>query len=171
MVPMADKEAGKPVNQMRDELANKYNFGGVDEPTIKAVEDVYAAKEVVSAKINEQFDTVPFPLLKLLEMDTGNLWATIQDINFADSESFISDPDLDPSHLPGIFDIFSSLVTFETNTHTDWLEHPDLYNTMTELFISIAEKSRVDSRYCLLGRTIRHAFDSHISSMDIRKAR
>ena len=125
----------------------------------------------MSAKINEQFNTVPFPLLKLLEMDTGNLWATIQDINFADSESFISDPDLDPSHLPGIFDIFSSLVTFETNTHTDWLEHPDLYNTMTELFISIAEKSRVDSRYCLLGRTIRHAFDSHISSMDIRKAR
>ena len=35
LVPMAGEEAGKPVNQMRDELANNYNFDGVDELTIE----------------------------------------------------------------------------------------------------------------------------------------
>ena len=58
LVPMAGEEAGKPVNQMRDELANNYNFDGVDELTIEEVEDAYAVREIVNARINEQFNVL-----------------------------------------------------------------------------------------------------------------
>ena len=76
---MAGEEAGKPVNQMRDELANNYNFDGVDELTIlEEVEDAYVVREVVNARINEQFNGVPFPLHKSSDMDAENNWTTIQ---------------------------------------------------------------------------------------------
>lgn len=138
---------------------------------IEEVEDAYAMREVVDARIKEQFNGVPFPLHKSSDMDTENHWTAIQDIDLADGGSFISDPDLDPNHLPGILALFASLVTFQSKKRTDWVKEHAVYDTMPELFISFAEKSRVDSGYRLLGRTIRHAFDSRITSMDICKAK
>ena len=105
-------------------MANNYNFDGVDGLTIEEVEDAYAVREVVNARINEQLDRVPFPLHKSSDMDSGKHWTTILDIDLADGGSFISDPDLDPNHLPGILALFSSLVTFESKTRTDWVKRP-----------------------------------------------
>ena len=123
----------------------------MDELTIEEVEDAYAVREIVNARINEQFNGVPFPLHKSSDMDAENNWTAIQDINLANGGSFISNPDLDPNHLPGILALFASLVTFESKKRTDWVKDHAVYDTMPELFISFAEKSRVDSEYRLLG--------------------
>jgi len=125
----------------------------------------------VNARINEQLDGVPFPLHKSSSMDDGVHWSTIQEIDLSDGGSFIGDPDIDPKHLPGILEFFASLVSFESKTRTDWVKDPAVYDAMPEIFISFAEKSRVDSGYRLLGRIIRHAFDSRVSTMDICQAR
>ena len=104
-------------------------------------------------------------------MDAGLHWSTIQEIDLSDGGSFIGDPDLDSKHLPGILEFFVSLVTFESKTRTDWVKDPAVYDAMPEIFISFTEKSLVDSGYRLLGRIIRHAFNSRVSTMDICQAK
>ena len=50
LVPLAGEPLGKPVNQMQDELADYYNFNGVDDLTMEEVEDYYEVREVVNAR-------------------------------------------------------------------------------------------------------------------------
>ena len=89
----------------------------------------------MNARINKQLDGVPFPLHKSSNNDAGVHWSTIQDIDLALGGSFISDPDLDPKHLPGILEFFASLVTFESKTRTNWVKDPAVYDTMLEYLL------------------------------------
>ncbi len=166
LIPLPGEDSGKPVCQMRDELAEKYNFDSVDDLTIEEVEDFYSVREVVNARANEMADAVPFPLHPAGDMDSELHWTSLMDIDFGDGGAFIADPSLDPEHLPGILEFFASLVRFKIITRTDHIKDPVIYDAMPEMFIQFAEKSRVDSGFRLLARTIRHAFDSRLPPMD-----
>ena len=153
---------------MRDELASKYDVERVEELTIEEVEEIWAMKNVIEARIDDLMDRVPFPLYPTKEMDSFRPphWDPILDMDFGEGASFLLDPDLDAKFAPGILDVLSALVRFESKTRTDWVKDPLVYDCMPELFISFAQKSRLDTGYRLLMRCIRHTFDSRTPSMD-----
>ncbi len=62
LIPLPGEKSGKPINEMRSELAEHYNFDRVDTLTIEEVEDYYEVREVENARANELLNEVPFPL-------------------------------------------------------------------------------------------------------------
>ena len=137
---------------------------------MEEVEDFYAVREVTNARVNKNLENVPFPIHPTSDMIGEVHWTVLIEIDIADGGAFISDPDLEPKHLPGILDMFALLVCFETKIRTDHQQDPAVYDSMPEMLIDFAAKSRVDSGYRFLARTVRHAFDSRISTMDSCKA-
>lgn len=133
---------------------------------------MYAKKEIASARLNGMLDDVPFPVYQSNEMnaEVTEHWDTIvEDVNFGEGGAFLSDPDLDAKYLPGILELFSSLVRFESTARTKWTnwdKDPVLYESLPSLFIDFAAQSRLDDGYRLLKRCIRHSFDSRCQSMD-----
>ena len=166
LVPIPGEKSSKPVNEMRNELAQHYNFDGVDALTMEEVEDYYEVKEVVNSRAKKLIDEVPFPVYPSKAMETDECWTTVIDINLAQGGAFLADPTLDFKFIPGIIEFFASLVRFKSMKRTDHIKDSPIYDAMPELFIEFAEKSRVDSGYRLLGRTVRHSYDSRISPME-----
>ena len=166
LVLLPSEQSAISMNDMRVELVEYHNFDNVDNLTMEEVEDTYAIREAVDARLNRLCDDVPFPLYNSSEMEAGNNWETIANIDFADGGAFIANPNLDPKHIPGILEFFASLVCFKSSTWTDHIKDPTIYNAMPEVFINWSEKSRVDSGYRLMSRMVRHAFDSRMPNMD-----
>ena len=152
---------------MRDELATHYNFDSVDDLTHEEVEDFYEVRDIITARIDEMAEAVPFPLYATNELDGDNHWSDVIDIDLVDGGSFINDPDLDSKHLQESFDslVFGSLVRFVSAKRTDHVKDSPIYDAMPEMLILFAEKCRMDSGFRLLARTVRHSFDSRIPSM------
>ena len=167
-VPDIDVEEGKTISDMREELASIYGAENTKDITVDEVEDMYALKEIATARIKKLFDDVAFPKFPSSELDAkvSSQWDTIMGINFGEGGAFISDPDLKPEYLPGILDLFSSLVRFESKIRTNWVKDPMVYDAMSFMFIDFVQKSRVDDGYRLLMRCVRHAFDSRCKSLD-----
>ncbi|KAL9186550.1 hypothetical protein ACHAXT_005788 [Thalassiosira profunda] len=173
LVPEVDDEVGATsISQMRDELASKWGVERAKELTVDEVMDMYAKKEIASARLNGMLDDVPFPVYQSKELDAEvtEHWNTIvDDVNFGEGGAFLSDPDLDAKYLPGILEMFSSLVRLESTASTkwtDWVKDPVLYDSLPSLFVEFAAQSRLDEGFRLLKRCIRHSFDSRCKSMD-----
>jgi hypothetical protein len=160
-----DSQRGKKsFIEMRQELAADH-FDGVDELSHEELEDFYEVRDVTDSRIKELANEVPFPLFSSNELDEAVCWETLMDIDFSDGGSFITDPDLESKFLPAVLDFFGSLVRFEYKKRTDHVKDSPIYDSMPEMLIDFAEKSRVDSGFRLLARTVRHSFDSRLSPM------
>jgi hypothetical protein len=165
-IPGEDRQrAGKSIIEMRQELAEENNFDGVEQLTYEELEEFYEVKDVIYSRVNEMADAVPFPLYSSNQLDDAVCWDTLLDIDFSDGGSFITDPDLQQKYLPAVLDFFGSLVRFQSKKRTDHVKDSPIYDSMPEMLIDFAEKSRIDSGFRLLARTVRHSFDSRLSPM------
>ena len=62
LVPGAEEVRAITISDMRNELQNFYDVERAEELTVTEVQDLYAVKEVVKARIDELLDSVPLPL-------------------------------------------------------------------------------------------------------------
>ena len=71
------------------------------------------------------------------------------------------------SLAPSILKLFAATVKFASpnEKHTEWKKDSAIYNAVPKILIGFASKSRVDSGHRLLGRCVRHAFDSRCPSL------
>ena len=135
------------------------------------VEDAYEMMEYLR-QYREQATDVPYPLYSTSEMegDVSTKWDELIEINFKEGGSFLAEPDLKATYIPGVLDLFASLVTFESGKKTEWKKDAAVYDALPSLFIKFASGSRVDSGHRLLMRCVRHAFDSRAPSLDNQSA-
>eukprot|EP00956_Cyclotella_meneghiniana_P003619 scaffold4429_cov81-Cyclotella_meneghiniana.AAC.3 len=138
-----NNRSNKHVTEMRDELATHYNFDSVDDLTHEEVEDFYEVRDIITARIDEMVEAVPFPLYATNKLDGDNHWSDVMDIDLADR----------------------SLVRFVSAKRTDHVKDSPIYDAIPEMLIMFAEKCRMDSVFRLLARTVQHSFDSRIPSM------
>lgn len=134
LVPFQGEEPGKTVIEMREELASKYNFDSVDQLTIQEVEDYYEVRQVVNARHIDLSINVPFPLYESNKMGNFDSWTDLTTIDFSEGAVFIGDTDLDPQHLPGILEFFSSLVRFDAKKRTDHVKDSVVYDAIPEIY-------------------------------------
>jgi hypothetical protein len=99
-------------------------------------------------------------------MGNFDCWTELTTIDFSEGAAFIGDPELDPQHVPGIIEFFSSLTRFDTKKRANHGKDSVVYDAIPEMFIEFASKSRVDHGFHLLSRMVHHAFDSRITPME-----
>eukprot|EP00956_Cyclotella_meneghiniana_P043514 scaffold273814_cov86-Cyclotella_meneghiniana.AAC.1 len=151
---------------MQSELATDYNFDSVDGLTHEDVEDYYEVKDVVTARIDELAEAVPFSLCAItneLELDRGNHWQGILEfvgwLPLVEQRSGIIGSDThrqvaDEKEKGDV--VIIVLGTEGLITRKD----SSIYKLMPEMIIKFAEDSRIDNGFRLLARTVRHSFDS-----------
>ena len=93
-------------------------------------------------------------------------------IDFKDGGAFVTDPNLDPKHIPGVLALFAAFVRFDDKDmkRTDWEKDSAVFSVIPSIFIDFAEGSRIDSGYRLLRRCVRHSMDSRTESLDNKEA-
>ena len=168
LAPSDTAEGGLQIQSMRHELGAKWGVERAGDMTIEEVEDLFELRTITTSRLNDLAGSVPFPIHSTNELNshTTEEWQPITEINFGEGGAFISDPALDARFLPGILDLFASLVRFDTNTKTDWEHDPKIYDSLPTIFIDFAKNCRIDDGYRLLKRCIRHSFDSQCQLMD-----
>jgi hypothetical protein len=59
-----------------------------------------------------QEESVQFPLYETTEMDRGEKtkWEELFEINLKEGAVFLAEPQLKSKHIPGVLDLFASLV-------------------------------------------------------------
>ena len=97
-------------------------------------------------------------------------WEELSEIDFKKCGAFLAEQDLGVENIPGVLDLFASLVIFEEGKKTEWIKDPAIYDALPSLFVKFASGSRVDSGYRLLMCCVRHAFDSRASSVEEQTA-
>ena len=170
LVPQLGAAGSKTIAEMRKELISD-NFDSARELSIDEVEDAYEMIKYLS-QYREQAADVPYPLYSTSEME-GNVstkWDELIEINFKEGGSFLAEPDLKAKYIPGVLDLFASLVRFDSGKKTEWMKDAAVYDALPSLFIKFASGSRVDSGHRLLMRCVRHAFDSRAPSLDNQSA-
>ena len=79
---------------------------------------------------------------------------------------FFAEPDLGAKYIPGVLDLFASLVRFQTGKKTEWFKDAAVYESLLALFVNFAFESHVDLGYRLLMRCVCYAFDSRTPPLD-----
>ena len=160
-------DTSRSISSMRTELKNKFYFDHANDLTIEEVEDVWEAYSI-NRKLEQQTDSIQFPLLPISAIDDSKQWFEIAQIDFNFGGSFLADPDLDEQHLPAVLDLFAALVRFgaRDKKYTRWKVDGPVYQAIPEMFIDFSKDCRVDLGYRLLRRTLRHGFDSKCESID-----
>jgi hypothetical protein len=69
LVALYGEQARKPVSEMREELASKYNFNSVDQLNIQETETFYEMRQVANVQNIMVSSAMPF-LLYLYESNT-----------------------------------------------------------------------------------------------------
>lgn len=171
VVPQSGGAGSKSIAQMRSELIAD-NFDGAKDLDSDEVEDVYEMMTHLQKLRTEQQSNVEYPLYATSEMDgeVATKWEDIIEIDFKEGGAFLAEPNLGAKNIPGVLDLFASLVRFEEGKKTEWIKDPAIYDALPSLFVKFASGSRVDSGYRLLMRCVRHAFDSRAPSLDKQTA-
>lgn len=164
--PTSGTAAAKTIREMREELVQD-NFDGARDLSSDEVEDVYEMMEYLRL-YREQGVSVPYPLYPTSEMDSSAdvKWEELLEIDFKEGAVFLAEPNLEAKFIPGILELMAELVRFESGKKTEWTKDHAVYESLPQLFIDFAGKSRVDSGFRLLMRCVRHAFDSRTPSLD-----
>lgn len=171
VVPQSGGVGSKSIAQMRKELVDD-NFDGAKDLASDEVEDVYEMMIHLRNIRTGHQTNVEYPLYATSEMDgeVATEWEDLIEIDFKDGGAFLAEPDLGVKNIPGVLELFASLVRFEEGKKTEWIKDPAIYDALPSLFIKFASGSRVDSGYRLLMRCVRHAFDSRAPSLEEQTA-
>ena len=115
---------------------------------------------------------VPYPLYATSEMDADSTarWEDILEIDFKGGGAFLAEPELDSKHVPSVMKLFVEFVRFHEGKKTEWKKGHAVYDALPALFITFADKSRLDSGFRLLARCARHAFDTRTPKLNNKTA-
>ena len=173
IMPCADSNHLPTVREMRDELKYKYGFTNVDKLRIDEIEDAWES-HTLHRELEKMVDSVDFPLFPTSAIKSGEHWTDVASIDFKLGGSFLLDEKIDEQLLPGILELFSTLVKFEMNEtkYTDWEKDSPVFSVLPEIYIKFASKCRAKGvGYRLLKRCLRHSFDTRMESLDNKKAK
>ena len=71
-------------------------------------------------------------------------------IDFKDDEFFVSDPNLDPKHTPGIINLFVAFLYFEDDKHTDWVKDSTEFGVIQPMMVKFSKGPWINQGYHLL---------------------
>jgi hypothetical protein len=161
------------VKEMRDELRYKYGFENTDKLRVDEIQEAWEAHEL-HRELEKMVGSVNFPVFPTSAIKSGEYWTHLADIDFSFGGSFLLDPKIDEQHIPGILDLFASLVRFDRDgkKYTDWEKESPVFSVMPEIYIEFASECRAKGiGFRLLKRCLRHAFDSRMKSLDDKVAK
>ena len=152
--------SSKTIADMRKELMLD-KFDGAKELSADEVEDAYEIMQHINKYRDMADESVPYPLYPTTEMiNNTEKWEDLVEIDFKGGGSFLAKPDLKQEYIPGVMKLFAELVRFDPAKKTEWDKDHAVYDSLPDIFIRFAHKSRVDSGFRLLMRCVRHAFDN-----------
>ena len=163
LIPLAGCDGSKTIAEMRRELKDQFNFDHVDQLKLDEVEEAYEKMEFVRAYKNRE-EQVPFPVYCSSHIDHPSQWSTIADVELQYGAAFLSHPDITTDYIPGILNLFGSLVTYESTNQSGWMKK--ISDTMPAVLVKFASSCRLGCGYRLLMRCARHAFDSKMPPID-----
>ncbi len=99
---------------------DEYNFDGTRELQSDEVEDAYEMLDFLK-QYRDQEESVQFPLYETTEMDSESKtkWEELFEINLKEGAVFLAEPQLKSNHIPGVLDLFASLVHFKSGKKTE----------------------------------------------------
>jgi hypothetical protein len=155
------------IADMRLELKSKYNFDGANELDMIDMEDVFLSIGYID-KYRQHEHSVPFPIYPTsdLELQVDRRWDHVIEMDFKAKVAFLAHPDLTAMHIPGILQLFGSMVAIKTPKKTQCSKVMSLHDILPASMFMYAANCRVDSGYRLLQRCIRHATDSRFPMID-----
>ena len=142
VVPQSGGAGSKSIAQMRSELIAD-NFDGAKDLDSDEVEDVYEMMTHLQKLRTEQQSNVEYPLYATSEMDRefATEWEDLIEIDFKEGGAFLAEPNLGAKNIPGVLDLFASLVRFEEGKKTEWIKDPAIYDALPSLFVKFASGS------------------------------
>ena len=162
-IPLTGCDESKTIAEMRQELKDRFNFDHVDQLLLDEVEGAYDKMEFVRAYKNRE-EQIPFPVYCSSQIDHPTQWTTIANVELQYGAAFLSQPEITSDHIPGILQLFGSLVTYETATQSGWMKK--ISETMPAVLVKFASSCRLGCGYRLLARCARHALDSRMPPID-----
>jgi hypothetical protein len=163
LVPLAGGEGSKTIAEMHLELKDQFNFDHVDQLKLDEVEEAYDKMEFVRSYKNRD-DQVPFSVYCSSQIDHTTQWSIITDVELQYGAAFLSQPEIRSDHIPGILQLFGSLVTYDTTAQSGWMKK--ISDAMPAVIVNFASSCRLGCGYRLLARCARHAFDSRMPPID-----
>ena len=163
LIPLAGCDGSKTIADMRLELKEQFNFDHVDHLKLDEVEEAYDKMEFVRAYKNRE-EQVPFPVYCSSQIDDPTQWSNIADVELQYGAAFLSQPEIMSDHIPGILQLFGSLVTYETAKQSGWMKK--ISEAMPAVLVNFASSCRLGCGYRLLAHCARHAFDSRMPPID-----
>mmetsp|Transcript_20564 Transcript_20564/g.32365 ORF Transcript_20564/g.32365 Transcript_20564/m.32365 type:complete len:362 (-) Transcript_20564:1468-2553(-) len=149
IVPQSGCSNSKSIAEMRQCLIGD-NFDGAKDLQSDEVEDAYEMIEYLH-NYRELEKSVKYPLYAADEMASATKWEELIEVDFKEGGAFLAEPGLGAKHIPGVLDLFASLVRFkESGKKTEWIKDSAVYDSLPSLFIKFADGSRVDSGYRLV---------------------
>jgi hypothetical protein len=117
--PLSGCDESKTIAEMQRESKEQYNFDHVDKLQLDEVEEVYEKMDIVqSYKCRESNALFPIHATSKLEtLISGSTiftsWSTIADVDLQYGGAFLADPSIETHYIPGVLEIFGSLVTYD----------------------------------------------------------
>jgi hypothetical protein len=106
---------------MRRELKDDFNFDHVDTLPSNEVKQAYDKMEFVHGYKGWECEVL-FPVYTSNKLNVCTLWSKIVDVEFQYGGAFLSDNSMQSRHVPGIIDLFGSLVTYERGNEKGWMK-------------------------------------------------
>jgi hypothetical protein len=163
LVPLAGCDGSKAIAEMHQELREQFNFDHVDKLPFDEVEETYNNMEF-ARKYKRHEKNVPFPMYCSSKIDLSHQWSKIANVDLQYGAAFLSQQEMKSKHIPGILNLFGSLVTYEKMEQLGWL--PKLCNTMPAMIVRFAANSHLGCGYRLLAHCARHTFDLKMPPID-----
>ena len=145
------------VLQMRTSLSNMNKDAPLDS-TLHKVEEIYHAA-LASHESSIHLSEFKKVRLQLLPPSAIYSLPSVTRIKLINGRSFISNKaEVANNMIIPLISLLASLVTFDGLTKYTTFDHL-IYTVLPTMFVRFAHESRVDSRFCLLIRYIRHSLD------------
>lgn len=138
-VPLSGCEGSKTIADMRRELKDDFNFDHVDTLHSDEVEEAYDKMEFVHVYKGRE-GNVPFPIYTSNEiLHECRHWSKIADIELQYGGAFLADPTIQSQHIPGILQLFGSMVTYDRGHQTGWMKK--INDSMPAMLVNFTDQS------------------------------
>lgn len=162
-VPLSRCDGSKMISDMHRELKDDFDFDHVDTLLLDKVEEAFDKMEFVHEYKGRESE-VPLLMYASNELDVCTRWSKIVDIELQYGGAFLADPAIQSQHVPGIIELFGSMVTYDKGNKKGWMKK--VCDMMPAMLVCFASQSHLGCGYRLLAHCAQHTFDSKMSPAD-----
>ena len=151
----------KNSDEMRTELIQAgFDIGA--QTTDIDLQEIYESY-IIKNSVNKFRDSeTAFPVFPAKDLG-GSIGTHILEFNLQEGGRFIGDDRVCPINLSRIFDLYSSLVSFDYKKYTSF--ESEIYQALPTILVDFAYWSRIGTGYRLLKRSARHVVDPNMADI------